>query len=319
MHRRIHFRLLIFILPLLTWTALAQDEKLVGRWEGKTSSPQGERDTVASFKKEGNGLTGTITGMRGDLQLKDIKVDGNKVTAKAEVQTQQATVVINYSLVLEGDALKGKGALDFNGNPFEFEVALKRTTQSSGAAAPTSNTAPPPTDTTAAPRAGATAPRPPRVSVPQPQQKQSLDYFVGVWNFKYQGRDSALGPGMREGVVTFTKNADGKSAIGQVAGTNDNGAYKETITITFDEATKSFVTTEKLASGPTLNLKGDWASPIAIRTATEAVKVKGQTIKLRRTLNIIAAHSFSIMDELSEDNGPFVRLGNAVFSKVEAK
>ena len=316
MQRRIHFGIVILFVQLFTWSALAQDDKLAGRWEGKTSSPQGERDTVANFKKEGGSLTGTITGMQGDIPLKDIKVDGNKVTAKAEVQTPQATLVINYSFVLEGDALKGKGALDFNGTPFEFEVDLKRAGGS--AAAPTTNAAAALARAAGAPQAAGAA-RPNRTSVAQPQQKQSLDFFVGAWNFNYRGRDSALGLGVREGVVTFTKNADGKSVTGQVTGKNDNGAYKETATISFDETTKAFVTTEKLASGPTLNLKGDWSSPIAIRMANDPLKIKGQTVKLRRTLNIIAAHSFSIMDELSEDDGPFVRLGNAVFAKVEAK
>lgn len=316
MQRRIYFGIVILFIQLFTWSVWAQDARLAGRWEGKTSSPQGERDTVANFKSEGGSLTGTITGMQGDIPLKDIKVDGNKVTAKAEVQTPQATLVINYSLVLEGDALKGKGALDFNGNPFEFEIALQRAGGS--AAAPTNNGVASTARATGAPQAAGAA-RPSRASVAQPQQKQSLDYFVGAWNFNYRGRDSALGLGVREGVVTFTKSADGKSVTGQVVGKNDNGAYKETVTITFDETTKAFVTTEKLASGPTLNLKGDWSSPIAIRMANDPLKIKGQTVKLRRMLSVIAAHSFSITDELSEDDGPFMRLGNAVFAKVEAK
>ncbi|MFN7928002.1 MAG: hypothetical protein U0Y68_08645 [Blastocatellia bacterium] len=320
MQRRIYCGLVLLSLTLFACAVFAQEDKLSGRWEGKTSSPQGERDTVASFKKEGNGYAGTITGMRGDQPLKDIKVDGNKVTAKAEVQTPQATLTINYTFTLEGDGLKGKGALDFNGTPFEFDVTLKRaggSVASSSAAAP----APPANGAarSASAGAGAAAGGQRRQGVAQPQQKQSLDYFVGAWNFKFNGRDSALGFGVREGTVTFTKNADGKSVTGNVAGTNEKGAYKETITISFDEATKALVTTEKLANGATVNLKGDWSSPIAIRSTTDAVKIKGQTIKLRRTLSIIAAHSFSILDELSEDDGPFVRLGNALFARVEGK
>ena len=314
MPRRMQIMLLFLLVTFLTWPVFAQDEKLTGRWEGKTSSPQGERDTVASFKKEGDALTGTITGMRGDIQLKDIKIDGSKVTAKAEVQGPQATLVINYSFVLEGDSLKGKGALDFNGNPFEFDVALKRTTPTTAAAASKPTTTAPANATAPAPPAG-TGQRAARASVPQPQQKQSIDYFVGEWEFKYKGRDSVLGSGMREGVVSFTKNADGKSVTGKVSGNGENGAYKETITITFDEGTKALVTAEKLASGAALNLKGDWTSPIAIRSVADSLKIKGETLTLRRTVNIIAAHSFSVTDEISENDGPFVRLGNGVYSK----
>lgn len=313
MQRRIHGGLALFLLSLFTCVAFAQDDKLVGRWEGKTSTPQGERDTVAAFKKDGAAYVGTITGMQGEIPLKDIKLDGNKVTAKAEMQTPQAALTINYSFTLEGEALKGKGALDFNGTPFEFEVSLKRAGGSAASsAAPAGRGA-------GAGGGGGAAGGQRRQGVAQPQQKQSIDYFVGAWTFKFQGRDSALGFGVREGTVTFTKNADGKTVMGKVAGTNEKGAYQETVTIMFDEATKAFVTTEKLASGVALNLKGDWSSPIAIRSTADPLKIKGQAIKLRRTLNIVAAHSFTVMDELSEDDGPFVRLGNAIFARVEAK
>jgi hypothetical protein len=33
----------------------------------------------------------------------------------------------------------------------------------------------------------------------------------------------------------------------------------------------------------------------------------------------VAAHSFTVTEELSEDGGPFVRLGSAVYTKVGAK
>lgn len=87
----------------------------------------------------------------------------------------------------------------------------------------------------------------------------------------------------------------------------------------WDEATKSLLFTEKLANGVQLSSKGDWSSPIAIRFAIDPVKIKGQTVQLRRTISVVAAHSFTVTEELSEDGGPFVRLGNAIFSKVGAK
>ncbi len=290
--------ILFFAILLSSIPVFAQGEKLVGRWEGKSSSAQGERDTTAIFKQEGDALTGTITGVRGDIQFKEIKVVGNKITASAEVQT----LVIHYNFVLDGEALNGKGSLAFNGNAFEFDLNLKR---AGGQVAAAPSTVPP---------GGRSGPqRPPRTSVAQPQQKITLDYFVGEWNFQQKGRDSALGDGVREGVIVLKKNADGKSVSGIVVGT------KETITINFDESTKAFVLNQQFTNGAVVNLKGEWTSPIAIRINSDAVKIKNETIKLRRTINIIAAHSFSLFDELSEGDSPFVRLGNAVFSKAETK
>jgi hypothetical protein len=302
----------IFVMQILALFSFAQADKLAGRWEGKLSSPQGERPATATFKKEGDNFTGTITGQRGDLQLKEIKVDGSKVTAKAEVETPQGNLTINYTFKLEGDSLKGQGALDFNGNPFTFDLDLKRA--AAGSASPAPAAAAPQTP----PQAQGEGQRV-RSNVPQPQQKQSIDYFVGQWTFKYIGRESAFGMAPREGTVTFTKRPDGKSVEGVTVGKHDGGAFKETSLIIFDEATKMMTVTEKLASGVQLTSKGDWTSPISIRFTIEPVKIKGQTLQLKRTISVVAAHSFTVTEELSEDGGPFVRLGNTIYSKVEGK
>jgi hypothetical protein len=312
----------ILLIQLFAIMGFAQADRLAGKWEGKTVAPQGERPTTAIFKKEGSGYTGTITGQRGDLQLKDIKLEGDKLTAKAEVETPQGNLVINYEFTLQSDTLKGKGSLDFNGNPFSFDVDLKRaadaTTAAPPAATPPAGAPPQGTPPAGAGQQGGQGGRQ-RSNVPQPQQKQSIDYFVGQWGFKYIGRESAFGPAPREGVVTFTKRPDGKSVAGVVAGKHDGGPFKESSVITFDEATKMMTFSEKTSTGLQVNSKGDWTSPIAIRFTIEPVKVKGQTLQLKRTIAIVAAHSFTLTEELSEDGGPFVRLGNTLFTKVEAK
>ncbi|HQR32501.1 MAG TPA: hypothetical protein PLK30_07185 [Blastocatellia bacterium] len=300
----------LLLVQFLAGSALAQ-AKLEGRWVGKVKSIQGERDANASFKKEGDNFTGTISGLRPgqDIALKDIKVDGDKVTAIAEVETPMATIVINYKFTLAGDSLNGQGALEFSGNAISFDVELKRDT--GAAASATSGGG------SSVAQAPAQRPQQQRPTIEQPQQKQSIDYFIGKWSFKFVGRESALGPAPREGVVVFTKRADGKSADGVVTGTADGKPYKDTIVLSLDAATKMLSISEKLASGAQVNSTGDWTSPIAIRFAPAAVSAKGQKLQLRRLVSIIAAHSFSITDELSEDGGPFARLGNAVYAKVQ--
>src|SRR5687767_12619516 len=119
---------MMLAVQLLAVTAFAQADKLIGRWEGKIQSPQGERPTTATFTKEGDTIVGSMPGMRGgsENKLKDVKVEGNKVTAKAEVDSPQGSITINYTFTLEGDTLKGKGAVDFGGQNFEFDIDLKR-------------------------------------------------------------------------------------------------------------------------------------------------------------------------------------------------
>ena len=296
---------------LCTITGFAQNDQLAGRWEGETNSMQGKRPTTVIFKKEGAEYTGRTAGLRPNTEVKlyDIKVDGAKVTAKTDLETPQATVTINYTFNLAGDALTGEGALDFGGNAIKMQVSLKRvsadTEGSLFSAAQQQQTQ----QQTRAPQ---------RAVVEQPQQKQSIDYFVGTWSYKYVGRESNLAPAPREGTITFTKNADGKSVTGVGTGKHDAGAYKDGMSILFDEATKMLTVTETTAGGLKLNSKGDWSSPISIRFNYEVVSAKGQKLQLRRTLSVVAAHSFTLTDELAEDGGPFVRLGNAVYSKVGA-
>ena len=92
------FATIIFV-QLLSAAVFAQQDKLVGRWEGKAQSPQGERETSLVIKKEGDVYTGVMPGMRQgmEIQLKDFKIDGDKFTAKADIETPQAAITINYA------------------------------------------------------------------------------------------------------------------------------------------------------------------------------------------------------------------------------
>jgi len=313
---------IIMSVQLLSVAVFAQQDKLVGRWEGKAQSPQGERETNLVIRKEGDVYTGVMPGQRQgmEIQLKDFKIDGDKFTAKADIETPQATITINYSFTLAGETMKGQGALDFGGQSITIDFDLKRVSADAGAAAPAASAGQQPG---AQGQGQAQGPgqgqQRQRVEVPQPQQKQSIDYFVGQWSYKYIGRESALWPAPRECVVTFTKRADGRSVEGVSECKHEGGAFKDSLVIVFDEATKTIGFTEKLGSGATLASKGDWTSPISIRFAIDPVTAKGQKLQLRRTISIVAAHSFTVAEELSENGGPFVRLGSAVFSKVGAK
>ena len=49
--------------------------------------------------------------------------------------------------------------------------------------------------------------RKPRVSPPQPQQAQGVDYFTGAWTFTWVGRESPISAGPREGTLTDARGA----------------------------------------------------------------------------------------------------------------
>lgn len=297
-------RALIFVSIVLLVQASAfggtQQDKLEGRWAGTVDGIQGQQPAAATFKKEGGKYSGSISGLRpgADAVLKDINLDGDKVTARTEVDTPQGNVVVNYAFVVQGETLKGKGEVEFGGQTYTFSFDLKR-----GGEMP----------------AAATQAQPPaRREVPQPQQKQSISYFVGEWSYSWIGRESALGPAPREGTTTFTLRPDGKSLDVRTAGKSDNASFNESALIIWDEATKMLTFSEKLANGIQVQSKGDWRSPISIRFTVDPIKVKGQTLQLKRVISVVAAHSFTVTEELSENGGPFVRLGSAVYTKAAA-
>jgi hypothetical protein len=303
------------LMTLLASVLFAQSSGVLGSWEGKINSPQGERPMNATFKKEGDAYSGTVTAMSRDVPMTDIKVDGNKVTAKANIDTGQAVVTINYKLTLDGDKLNGTGDVDFGGQSFTFDVELKRAGASAAAPAPQANNPPARPAAPAGQQAGGAGARP--GSPPQPMQKQSADYFVGTWTSKVTGRESALGMAPRTGTITFTKSANG-TLTGKGASAYDGGKLDEDISISFDEATKMLAMTERRSNGVVIKSTGDWTSPISIRFTVEPIKAGKQTLSLRRTISIVSAFSFTIVEELSEDGGPFVRLSSALFSKPGA-
>jgi hypothetical protein len=159
-----------------------------------------------------------------------------------------------------------------------------------------------------------------RPSPPQPLQKQGVDYFVGSWNFRWTGRESPLTAGPRTGTVTYTRLGDSPFLEWKSDGTSDAaGAYKETGTMGWQESQKVLALHERLTGNIDMLSVGDWNSPIAIRFEGAPVRVRSQTLRLRRVYAIVSASSFTVNEELSTDGGPFVRLGGGVFSKTAAK
>ena len=288
----------ILLVQLLAVASLAQQDRLQGRWEGTTKSIQGERPVTVIFKKEADAYTGTIAGSQGTIPFKDLKVGGDQVTANSEADSPPAgRLSFNYKFVLQGDTLKGEGAVEVGGQTYDFTIELKRVST--------------PTALTEQEERRATRPL-----VAQPQQKQSLDYFVGQWAFKWVGRESALGPGgRREGMTSFKLAPGGKTLESHTDGKSEEGSYQESAVIGFDETTKMLSFVERRRDLQVAS-KGDWTSPVSIRFTVVPIKVKGQTLHLRRTIAVISAYSFTVTEELSEDGGPFVRLGQAIFSKT---
>jgi hypothetical protein len=282
----------------------AQQDPLEGRWEGTVQSIQGEAKATMIFKKGTDGYTGQVSRLRGDegdIPLTQVKVNGSQITAVATVDSPNGAIEIKYQLNLQGDSLKGKGQVDFGGQTFELAYDLKR--GSSGARGGTD-------------QPGQSGPQQ-RPSVPQPQQKQSTQYFAGRWTFNWLARESLLGPaGPIDGSITYTMSPDHRTLDCQIQGKAETGNISSSARITFDETATTLNYDEHLANGIEIKSVGDWSSPISIRFKVEPIKTGGHTLNLRRTISIISAFSYKVTEELSTDGGPYERLGQGLFTKA---
>lgn len=99
-----------FVALLLAAALPAGAADLVGKWTAEFDSPIGVQKYVYEFKKSADALTGEATFERsignGSVALKNVKVEGDKVTFDEPLSVDGNEITITYSGTLAGDELK---------------------------------------------------------------------------------------------------------------------------------------------------------------------------------------------------------------------
>lgn len=99
----------------------------VGTWQCSYEIGGQKRTSTLTITKEGDKLAGTMNWAdQKDEKLKDPKFQDGKLTFSAERKLMGNTIPIDYTLTIDGDKFKGKGASDFGGRKQEFEIAGQR-------------------------------------------------------------------------------------------------------------------------------------------------------------------------------------------------
>ena len=107
----------------------ARDEKAnpVGTWQCEYEIGGQKRTSTLTLKKEGDKFVGTMNWPdQKDEKIKDPKFKDGKLTFSAERKLMGNTIPIEYTLTIEGDKFKGKGAAEFGGQKQEFDIEGKR-------------------------------------------------------------------------------------------------------------------------------------------------------------------------------------------------
>jgi hypothetical protein len=84
------------------WTA-----DIDGKWTAQVPGRDGStREQIFTFKVEGDKLTGTTSGMRGDNPISDGKISGDEISFTVKISFNDREITFLYKGKISGDELK---------------------------------------------------------------------------------------------------------------------------------------------------------------------------------------------------------------------
>ena len=86
-----------------------------GVWETVTNTPMGQQKVTMTLATDGDALTGTLAGAQGTITIKEGKVDGDKLTWKADIQSPMP-MTLSFTATVDGDTISGNVGLGAFGN-----------------------------------------------------------------------------------------------------------------------------------------------------------------------------------------------------------
>lgn len=107
-------------------SATAGAAAFLGKWTGSIESPQGNMPVQAELRKGESGFVGTISGLEGNVPLREITIAGDTVIAGATMSAQGMSIEVWYNFIRSGDTLTGTASANFNGQSMSFPLTLTR-------------------------------------------------------------------------------------------------------------------------------------------------------------------------------------------------
>jgi hypothetical protein len=191
MKRLVSFLSALGLLFTLYAFALAQSEtgssSAAGDWDVALNTPGGVRNLKVTFKIEGEKLTGSIKGERGDLPIEG-SAKGKEIKFSYTIKYMDNDLLITMTGNLEGDTIKG--AVDFNGFA-QDEWSAKRASAAAGTGSSTVAAAAQPKST-------------------EPKSNEKID-ITGAWILQVETQ-------MGSGSPTFTFKQEGEKLTGKYKG-----------------------------------------------------------------------------------------------------
>ena len=102
----------------------------VGTWKCEYAIGDMKRTSTLTVTKDGEKFAGTMTWPdQKDVKIKDPKFKDGKLTFSAERVVMENKITVEYTLTIDGDKFKGKGAAEFGDKKQEFDIEGKRETK----------------------------------------------------------------------------------------------------------------------------------------------------------------------------------------------
>ena len=117
------FRIVLIgiLATILVWAA-----DVTGKWTAEMQGRGGQTMTMTmNLKAEGNTLTGTISGRRGETEISDGKVDGNNISFAVVHEFNGNQMKQNFKGKVEGDTIHFTVTMEGgmgNGRSHEFDA-----------------------------------------------------------------------------------------------------------------------------------------------------------------------------------------------------
>jgi hypothetical protein len=122
--------LLLVLCGVLCGVTAAADDKIVdpvGTWKIQYDIGDQHRTATLTITKDGDNLAGTMNWPdQKDEKLKDVILKDADLTFSAERKLADNSFHVEYKFTINGDKLKGKGAVDNGGDKTEFDIAGER-------------------------------------------------------------------------------------------------------------------------------------------------------------------------------------------------
>lgn len=107
-------------------TKKAAPASVEGRWQGVIDSPQGAMAMEAMIKRDSTGFVGMMSSQAGEALMRDIKLDGDKLTFVAVIDAGGTAIEVWYSFTVKGEAMNGQADVSFNGQSMSFPLNMTK-------------------------------------------------------------------------------------------------------------------------------------------------------------------------------------------------